>query len=90
MNLMTTEQHIKNSKYYEISAGYDMAIPISMSVLGFKELVCVDIRKLMLAELLNDTTYKLKRANDVEIRLSEFQKNLVFTKHNAIKLLEEL
>ncbi|MBN8568910.1 MAG: hypothetical protein J0M18_04720 [Ignavibacteria bacterium] len=80
---------ISDSVYYEIGAGYDMAIPISLSLLGFSKLICVDVRKLTFIDLLNDTLEKIKKLNDAEIRLSVEQKKIVFTKRNFSEALQK-
>ncbi|MFZ1322262.1 MAG: class I SAM-dependent methyltransferase [Ignavibacteria bacterium] len=64
-----------DSTYYEFGAGYDMIIPISMSMLGFKKLICIDIRELIFPELINDS---LKR---LEIHKSKFGIESMFTEN---------
>lgn len=79
---------IKDSVYYEIGAGYDMVIPISMSLLGFQKLICVDVRKLIFADLLNDSIRKIKELNDPEIKLSKSQEAIKFTKNNSEEMFK--
>ncbi|MDQ3021682.1 MAG: class I SAM-dependent methyltransferase [Bacteroidota bacterium] len=60
--------------YYEFGAGYDMLIPLSMSILGFKKLICIDIRELIFPELIKDSINRLRKFKDKlgkEISLSE-------------------
>lgn len=79
---------ISDSLYYEIGAGYDMVIPISLSLLGFQNMICIDVRKLTFIELLNDSLDKIKLLNDPEIKLSESQKKIVFTKNNWLEVFQ--
>lgn len=79
---------ISDSCYYEIGAGYDMVIPISLSLLGFKNLICIDVRKLTFIELLNDSLDKIKLLNDPEIKLSESQNKIFFTKNNWLEVFQ--
>ena len=44
-------------RYYEFGAGWDLIIPISMSLLGFN-VTCVDVNKLIFDKLIKDTIYK--------------------------------
>jgi predicted SAM-dependent methyltransferase len=78
-----------DSVYYEIGAGYDMIIPISMSLLGFPKLICVDVRKLIFTDLLNDSIKKIKELNDSEIKLSKTQEEIKFTKKNSEEIFKK-
>jgi SAM-dependent methyltransferase len=44
-------------KYYEFGAGWDLISPISIALLGF-EVTCIDIRRLILKQLIADTIEK--------------------------------
>jgi len=81
---------IKDSVYYEIGAGYDMVIPISMSVQGFKKLICIDVRMLTFMDLLNDSIKKIDSLNNPLIQLSYKQKNANFTKGNFLSIFKGL
>jgi SAM-dependent methyltransferase len=52
-NQLTT----KNNRYYEFGAGDNLIIPLTMSFLNFK-VFCVDIKKLIIKELISDTLNK--------------------------------
>jgi len=54
----------QNVVYYEFGAGWDLINPIGLSLLGIQTLHCIDIRKLVFPELLNDTISKLRRLKD--------------------------
>lgn len=82
--------NITESVYYEIGAGYDMVIPISMSLLGFKKLICIDVRKLTFPLLLNDAVQKIQIIEDAEIKLSDLQKGVKFTNKNTYEVFKEL
>ena len=45
--------------YYEFGAGWDLINPIAISLLGIHKLHCIDIRKLVFPELLNNTILRL-------------------------------
>ena len=47
-------------RYYEFGAGWDLIIPISMSLLGLK-VTCIDVRKLIFKKLIKDTIYNFYR-----------------------------
>lgn len=49
----------QNCKYYEFGSGYDMVIPIGISMLGFGNLTCIDIRELVFPDLINDSIKRL-------------------------------
>lgn len=51
-------------KYYEFGSGYDMVIPIGISMLGFGNLTCIDIRELVFPDLINDSINRLYRFKD--------------------------
>lgn len=80
---------ISDSVYYEIGAGYDMVIPISMSLFGFKKLICVDVRKLTFISLLNDSLNKIKILNDKELQLNSLQASAKFTKKNFLTIFKD-
>jgi len=75
---------IENSVYYEIGAGYDMVIPMSMSVQGFKKLICIDVRILTFMDVLNDSIKKIQLLNNPLVKFSEKQLKVVFTKNNFL------
>lgn len=52
-------QPIEISNYYEFGAGWDLITPIYFSSLGFKELHIIDIRKLIVPELIQHTLKKI-------------------------------
>lgn len=69
-----TAKDIKECVYYEFGSGYDMVIPLSMSLLGFKKLICIDIRELIFPELINDSISRLRKFKDklgIGLTLSE-------------------
>lgn len=49
----------KNCRYYEFGSGYDMVIPIGISLLGFGNLICIDIRELVFPDLINNSVKRL-------------------------------
>ncbi len=49
----------KTHKYYEFGAGWSLTIPISMTFLDF-DVFCIDIRKLIITELINDCIEKFE------------------------------
>ncbi|MCB0727752.1 MAG: class I SAM-dependent methyltransferase [Ignavibacteriae bacterium] len=53
------EKDPSKCKYYEFGSGYDLLIPIGISLLGFNELTCIDIRELVFPELINDTIKRI-------------------------------
>ncbi|HMS65236.1 MAG TPA: class I SAM-dependent methyltransferase [Ignavibacteria bacterium] len=53
------EKDIENCKYYEFGSGYDMVIPMGVSLLGFESLTCIDIRELVFPDLINDSIKRL-------------------------------
>lgn len=46
-----------HGKYYEFGAGWTLTIPLTMTLLGF-EVYCIDIRKLIIPQLINDSLNK--------------------------------
>lgn len=54
---------IRNGKYYEFGAGWTLEIPLSMGFLGF-DVHCIDIRKLIVPELIMDTLAKFESNKD--------------------------
>ena len=54
-NTLTQE----NNRYYEFGAGRTLTIPLTMSFLDF-EVSCVDIRKLIIPTLVNDSLNKFQ------------------------------
>lgn len=79
----------KDSVYYEIGAGYDMAIPIYMSLKGFKKLICVDVRKLVFVSLLNSTLDRINFMSTENTKLSKLPEEILFTKKNFLKIFKE-
>jgi len=60
-------------KYYEFGAGWDLIIPLSMSMLGL-EVNCIDIRKLVKPELIINTITRLKsRKNHIPFKYKEIK-----------------
>lgn len=57
----SANKDVKESSYFEFGTGYDMAIPLAISLLGFKELTCIDIRALVFPELVNDTIVRFNK-----------------------------
>lgn len=51
-------------KYYEFGSGYDMVIPIGISLLGFGDLTCIDIRELVFPDLINNSVSRLNNYKD--------------------------
>jgi SAM-dependent methyltransferase len=56
-------ENIKNM-YYEFGAGWNLVVPISMTYLGF-EVHCLDIRRLIIPELIRDSLHKFALNKDV-------------------------
>jgi SAM-dependent methyltransferase len=52
----------KSGAYYEFGAGWDLIIPLLMSSLKFK-VHCIDLRKLLALELINDSINKFNRSH---------------------------
>lgn len=98
--LFVTNRHIENFKefnqldpitkdrqYYEFGAGWDLIIPLAISHLGF-EVTCVDIRRLIIPEMIKDTLCKLEKKN--QTRLKKDYSKLKFTSEKSIlKLLKD-
>lgn len=59
-----TAKPVQDSTYFEFGTGYDMTIPLAISLLGFKELTCIDIRFLVFPELVNDTLLRFSKLKD--------------------------
>ncbi|MFT3747649.1 MAG: class I SAM-dependent methyltransferase [Agriterribacter sp.] len=53
-----------SNRYYEFGAGWTLVIPLAMSFLDF-EIYCVDIRKLIIPELIQDSIKKFKQNSSV-------------------------
>lgn len=49
----------KINRYYEFGAGWTLTVPLTMSFLNF-EVFCIDIRKLIILELINDSLKKFQ------------------------------
>ena len=49
------DKNPKSCKYYEFGSGFDMVIPIGISLIGFGNLTCIDIRELVFPDLINDS-----------------------------------
>jgi SAM-dependent methyltransferase len=59
----------KNNRYYEFGAGWTLTIPLTMSFLDF-EVFCVDIRKLIIPSLINDSLNKFQlNKNELPFKL---------------------
>jgi SAM-dependent methyltransferase len=67
------ELKILTNKYYEFGAGWTLTIPLAMSFLGF-EVFCIDIRKLIVPELIIDTLEKFAQNKDkLPFKLDKFK-----------------
>lgn len=66
----------KNNRYYEFGAGWTLTIPLTMSFLDFR-VFCVDIRKLIIPTLINDSLNKFQlNKNELPFKLeTEFVVN---------------
>jgi hypothetical protein len=60
LNFLKYSSDKNKSAYYEFGAGWDLIVPITMSLLGFGELYCIDINKLIFSELISETINKFK------------------------------
>ena len=47
----------RNNRYYEFGAGWTLTIPLTISLLNF-EVFCIDIKRLIIPELINDSLNK--------------------------------
>lgn len=54
----------QNITYYEFGAGWDLINPIALSLLGIQRLYCIDMRELVLPELLNNTISRLGKLKE--------------------------
>ncbi len=54
----------RQGNYYEFGAGWTLTIPLTMTLLGF-EVYCVDIRKLIIPQLINDSLNKFSLNKDI-------------------------
>lgn len=75
--------------YYEFGAGWHLVSPIMMSLLGFRKLYCVDIRKLITAELIQDTVTKLSKLKSVMPFNYDLERVDAITNNNYLKILEK-
>lgn len=55
-----TTKEIADSTYYEFGAGWDLLAPIGFSCKNFKTLHCIDVRKMIFPELINNTVKLIK------------------------------
>jgi predicted SAM-dependent methyltransferase len=59
----------KDNRYYEFGAGWTLTIPLTMSFLDF-QVFCVDIRKLVIPSLINDSLNKFQlNKNELPFKL---------------------
>lgn len=74
----------KNNRYYEFGAGWTLTIPLTMSFLDF-EVFCVDIRKLIIPTLINDSLNKFQlNKNELPFKL---EKEFVVDNKNVLNNL---
>ena len=74
----------KNNRYYEFGAGWTLTIPLTMSFLGFK-VFCVDIRKLIIPSLINDSLNKFQlNKNELPFKL---ETEIVISNKNVLNNL---
>ncbi len=80
----------KSCKYYEFGSGYDMVIPIGISLLGFGNLTCIDIRELVFPDLINDSIKRLYSFRDKFGIKAEVLKNVPqVDRNNYREILKE-
>ncbi len=79
---------VQDATYYEFGAGWDLISPICLSLIGFRTLHCIDIRRLVFPELLNDTIRKFQTfKKDIPFDYS-LQENIpIMTKSNYQEVL---
>nr|HMS33643.1 class I SAM-dependent methyltransferase [Ignavibacteria bacterium] len=76
--------------YYEFGSGYDMVIPIGISLLGFGNLTCIDIRELVFPDLINDSIKRLYEYKDKFGEKAEVLKNIPqVDRNNYREILKE-
>jgi SAM-dependent methyltransferase len=77
-----------NKQYYEFGAGWTMTIPLAMSLLGFK-VNCIDIRKLIIPELIHHTIEQFKTNVPSGLPKPNMDGNESFKHQNILSLLEK-
>lgn len=80
---------VSECRYYEFGTGYDMVIPICMSLLGFNDLTCIDIRRLVFTDLINDSINRLNKVNDESLKLNKLKGIPAINKNNIARVLKE-
>lgn len=79
-----------NCDYYEFGTGYDMLIPLVVSLSGFRKLSCIDIRELVFPELINDSVTRLKKLKDkININFTISKNIPVFNDKNFRQVLKD-
>lgn len=74
---------IKNNRYYEFGAGWNLIIPLAMSFLDF-EVYCIDIKRLIIKELIDDSLYKFNfNRNNLPFHLN---RPIILDKNNLASL----
>jgi Methylase involved in ubiquinone/menaquinone biosynthesis len=58
---------LSECRYYEFGAGWDLTFPLVMSVLGFNEINCIDIKELTQPSILNSSINRLVYLNKTGI-----------------------
>lgn len=97
----TAQSHLENYKkysssdtlpknYYEFGAGYDLVIPITMSLLGVSNIRCIDVRELAFPDLLNDTIKRFQKfKKDLNFNFSIPAEIPEFTYENFTSVLKD-
>jgi ubiquinone/menaquinone biosynthesis C-methylase UbiE len=84
---------VETIKYFEFGAGWDLIIPITLSLVGVRDIYICDIKKLVFPELVINTIKRLK-AMEAEmsfhysIDLAEINENIL-NRENLIDYLKE-
>lgn len=55
---------LKTDVYFEFGAGWDLIAPLTFSLLGFKRLICIDLRPLIRPEIIHSTISRFVSLKD--------------------------
>lgn len=89
-SLHSGKKDFKDCNYYEFGTGYDLLIPLVVSMSGFRKLTCVDVRELVLPELLNDSFQRLYELKEkLNLNLKYPADIPLFTKKNFKLVLKD-
>lgn len=83
--LKYSKKEIADSTYFEFGAGWDLLAPIGFSCNNFKNLHCIDVRKLIFSELINNTI-SLAKIHEKKLDIS-VPKNIPLINHKNLEMV---